>query len=135
VAGVTLTGQNGGSNLTGGSGDDTLVGGTSGADTMTGAAGADHFQFNTVPWSAGHITDFTHGVDKIDVSRLLSAVGYTGSNPIADGYIKVGDDGSGNTWVYFDRDGTGTGDQWGTRVVTLDHVASGSLTTADWIFH
>jgi Ca2+-binding RTX toxin-like protein len=133
--GQVLTGQSGGSNLVGGSGDDTLIGGTSGADTMTGAAGADHFQFNTVPWQAGHITDFTHGVDKIDVSRLLASVGYSGSNPIADGYIKIGDDGSGNTWVYFDRDGTGTGDQWGTRVVTLDHVASSSLTASDWIFH
>jgi Ca2+-binding RTX toxin-like protein len=134
-SGQVLTGQSGGSNLAGGSGDDTLIGGTSGPDTMTGAAGADHFQFNTVPWQGDTITDFTHGVDRIDVSRLLSAVGYSGTDPIADGYIRFGDDGNGNTWVYFDRDGHGTADQWGTKIATLDHVAASTLTTSDWIFH
>ena len=112
-----------------------LIASTSGPDTMTGAGGADHLQFNTVPWQAETITDFTHGVDKLDVSRLLAAVGYTGADPIADGYIKFGDDGNGNTWVYFDRDGHGTADQWGTKIATLDHVAPATLTNSDWIFH
>jgi Ca2+-binding RTX toxin-like protein len=134
-SGVTLQGQDGGSNLTGGSGSDTLIGGTSGPDTMTGAGGADHFVFRTVPWQGDHITDFTHGVDKIDVSALLASVGYAGTDPVADGYIRYGDDGSGNTYVYFDRDGHGTADQWGTRVVTLDHISASTITTADWIFH
>jgi Ca2+-binding RTX toxin-like protein len=120
--------------MTGGSGDDTLIASTSGPDTMTGGAGADHFQFNTVPWQADNVTDFTHGVDRIDVSHLLAGVGYSGTDPIADGYIKFGDDGQGNTWVYFDRDGHGTADQWGTKVVTLDHVSASTITGSDFIF-
>lgn len=128
-----LTAGGGGSNLTGGSGDDTLIGGT-GPDTMTGAGGADHFVFRDAPWSGGHITDFTHGVDKLDVAGMLAKVGWNGTNAVADGYIKLLDDGRGDTWVYFDRDGPGTGDQWGTLVTTLDHVSPGVLTASDWIF-
>jgi Ca2+-binding RTX toxin-like protein len=129
-----LTAQPGGSNLVGGSGDDTLNAGT-GPDTLTGAGGADRFVFHQLPWNAGHITDFTHGTDKIDVSALLSSVGYSGSTPFADGYLKLLDDGNGNTWLYFDRDGHGTADQWGTFVTTLDHVAPGALTLSDFIIH
>jgi Ca2+-binding RTX toxin-like protein len=133
TAGQTLTAQPGGSNLQGGAGDDTLFAGH-GADTLTGAGGADHFVFGDVPWQAGHVTDFTHGVDRIDVSGLLSKAGYAGADPIADGYIKLIADGQGDTWVYFDSDGRGTADQWGTLVVTLDHVTPGSVTAGDWIF-
>ena len=134
--GQVLTGQSGGSNLAGGPGGDTLIASTSGPDTMTGGGGGDHFEFDTVPWQAATITDFTEGQDKLDVSHLLSSVGYTGSNPIADGYIKFGDDGSGNTWVYFDRDGSaGTADQWGTHIATLENVSASTIGAGDFIFH
>jgi Ca2+-binding RTX toxin-like protein len=130
-----FTAHDGGSNLTGTSGDDTLVG-AHGQDTMTGGGGADHFAWNDLPWAYAQITDFAAGSDKIDVSHLLSMVGYAGSNPIADGYVKFGDDGQGNTWVYFDRDGSaGSADQWGTHLATLQHVTASSLSGADFIFH
>jgi Ca2+-binding RTX toxin-like protein len=119
--------------MVGGSGNDTLIGGT-GPDTMTGAAGADRFMFRDAPWQAGHITDFTHGTDKIDVAGMLAKVGWSGTNAIIDGYIKLIDDGHGDTWVYFDRDGPGAADQWGSLVTTLDHVSPGTLTASDWIF-
>jgi len=129
-SGQTLQGQSGGSQLTGGAGDDTLVGGT-GPDVMTGAGGADHFAFQAAPWSAAEITDFTRGTDKLDLSGLLSAAHYTGSDPIADGYVKLIDDGHGDSWLYFDSDGRGTADPWGTFVATLDNVSAGSITSAD----
>jgi Ca2+-binding RTX toxin-like protein len=132
--GQTLQGEDGGSNLRGGAGDDTLIGGT-GPDTMTGAAGADHFVYQSTPWQGGQITDFTHGVDRIDLSGLLTSVHYAGSDPIADGYVKLIDDGSGDTWLYFDSDGPGTADPWGTFVATVSGVAPASLTASDFIFH
>src|SRR6185437_7221297 len=133
-SGQVLTAQSGGSNLTGGAGDDTLNAGT-GPDTLTGAGGADHFVFRTLPWTAGQITDFTHGTDKIDVSALLSAGHYSGSDPIADGYVKLIDDGHGDTWLYFDTDGHGTADQWGTFVATIAHVTPASLGLSDFVVH
>jgi len=130
--GQTLQGEPGGSNLQGGSGDDTLIGGN-GPDTMTGAGGADHFAFKAVPWSAGHITDFNHGVDKLDLSTLLSKAGYSGADPIADGYVKLIDDGQGDSWLYFDSDGRGSADPWGSFIATLDHVAPSGVTSADLV--
>jgi Ca2+-binding RTX toxin-like protein len=134
AAGVVLTAQPGGSNLVGGPGDDTLNAGT-GPDTLTGGGGADHFVFGTVPWTAGQITDFVHGTDRIDISGLLSRAGYAGSDPIADGYLKLLDDGHGDTWLYFDRDGHGTADPWGTFVATIEHVSPAGLALADFIVH
>ena len=73
-----------GSALTGGAGADTLISQHQAA-TMTGGAGADVFSFRQLPWSAGHVTDFTLGVDRLDFSALFAASGYRGSDPIADG--------------------------------------------------
>ena len=132
--GQVLRAQDGGSNLVGGTGADTLIA-AHGPDTLTGAGGADRFVFGELPWQPGHITDFTPGTDKLDLSGLLSQSGYTGGDPIGDGYVKLIDDGHGDTWLYFDTDGRRTADQWGTFVATLDHVAPASLSTGDLIFH
>lgn len=132
--GVVLHGQSGGSYLVGGPGDDTLIGGT-GPDIMTGQAGADHFEWDALPWSAARVNDFTHGVDKIDVSGLLAASHYSGTDPIGDGYVKLIDDGHGDTWLYFDTDGHGAADPWGTFVATLQGVSPATLTNSDFIFH
>lgn len=130
--GQTLTAQDGGANLVGGGGNDTLTG-AHGADTMTGGACNDHFVFNELPWAPADIKDFTQGQDKIDLSALLAASGYSGTNPIADGYIKLFDNGSGGTTMYYDTDGPGTADMWGTNVATIEGIAPTSLTVADFI--
>ena len=133
-SGQTLTANDGGSHLTGGSGDDTLTG-AHGPDVMTGAGGVDHFVFKVIPWSAGEVTDFTSGVDKIDVSALLTQAHYSGADPVADGYLKLIDDGHGNSWLYFDSDGRGTADAWGSFIATLDHVSPTAVRPGDWIIH
>src|SRR6185437_6741372 len=128
--GQVLVAQDGGSNLQGGAGDDTLVAGH-GPDTLTGGAGADVFRYPSLPWSAGEVTDFTPGTDKLDLSGLFSSAHYTGSDPISDGYVKLIDDGHGDSWVYFDSDGRGTADAYGTFIATLDHVSPGQVHASD----
>lgn len=60
--------------IKGNSGDNVLTGGK-GRDTLTGSDGSDTFDFNSVKdsvASASHdtITDFTHSIDKIDLSSI-----------------------------------------------------------------
>ncbi|WP_325918226.1 retention module-containing protein [Pseudomonas frederiksbergensis] len=89
----TLTGDSAGNRidgglghdvLNGGGGDDLLIGGL-GNNTLTGGSGADTFQ-----WQAGNsghdvITDFTPGLDKLDLSQLL--LGENGSAASLDDYL------------------------------------------------
>jgi Ca2+-binding RTX toxin-like protein len=69
-----IAGGTGNDVLNGGLNDDRLTGG-SGADQMTGGTGADVFVFAAASESNGlgatdRITDFTHGVDRIDLSAI-----------------------------------------------------------------
>jgi Ca2+-binding RTX toxin-like protein len=127
-----LTSNDAGSKLSGGDGNDILIAGR-GADTLTGGAGTDIFQFDHVPTSAGHVTDFTVGTDMLDLRGLFTAVGYTGSNPVADSYLSFVSDGVGGTKVIFDPDGAGPAGS--SLITTLDHVSPASLTMgSDWYF-
>ena len=73
-----IVGNGSANSLSGGAGNDTLDGGA-GADTLIGGAGSDHFVFNTVD-AVDTITDFVHGVDKIDLSAsIFSALGAVGT--------------------------------------------------------
>ena len=67
-----LTGRNGNDGLVGDDGNDKLIGGA-GADMLTGGAGGDHFIYGAATDSNKQrdvITDFTHKVDKLDISAL-----------------------------------------------------------------
>ncbi|PVZ19461.1 MULTISPECIES: M10 family metallopeptidase C-terminal domain-containing protein [unclassified Pseudomonas] len=74
-SGDRLEGLGGNDQLDGGAGDDVLIGGA-GADMLTGGSGADTFVYQSVNDSyrgsgtSDLITDFTVGVDCIDVSAL-----------------------------------------------------------------
>ena len=127
-SGVTRTGNDqSDSTLTGGPGNDTLTA-EHRADVMTGAGGADTFRFHVLPWSPGHVTDFTVGTDRLDLSPVFATAGYTGSDPIADGRVTVDSYGVDGTRVFFDDDGPGG--NWPTLMTTLDHVPSAGLTWA-----
>lgn len=103
-----LTVRGGGGNvLSGGRGDDVLRGGGgidhlnggSGADELRGGGGADTFVFDTVSGpGAGQrdrITDFTHGVDRIDVSGLDADPTTAGDQAFIFGEER----GAGQIWV------------------------------------
>jgi beta-glucanase (GH16 family) len=127
TTGVTLQANDtAGQLLTGGTGNDTLHAGHDSV-VMTGGAGADSFVFDDTPWNAGHITDFTPGTDKLDVSALLNEAGYHGSQPFADGILQLAPDGSGGTILSFDSDGPGSANPWPITLTTLDHVAPSDL--------
>ena len=120
--------------LAGGAGDDVLIA-SHGADVLTGAGGADVFTFPVLPWSAGHVTDFTPGADVLDLRPLFQAAGYGGSDPVADGYLSFSDDGAGGTRVWFDPDGPGSGTPWPFLITDLDHVSPSALQPGhDWLF-
>jgi Ca2+-binding RTX toxin-like protein len=132
ASGQVLTAAKAGDILVGGAGADTLNA-SQGADTLTGGAGNDRFVFGKPPWAPAHITDFVHGQDLLDLRGLFAGTGYTGTDPVADHYLSLISDGKGGTAILFDRDGAGAGQQWGTYVIDLEHVAPSSLTAADWI--
>ena len=128
--GDTITSNNYGSTIVGGTGNDTLIAGK-GADHLTGGAGSDTFVFNSLPTHAGDITDFTHGVDKLDLSGIFSSIGYTGTNPLKGNYLSFVSDHHGDTNVYVNaHNGAGS-----ILVTTLDHISPSSITTSDWIWH
>lgn len=83
----TIIGGSGAMKADGGSGRDLLIGGSF-KDTLTGGSGGDSFRFinSGGPSNATHvITDFQHGLDKID----LSGGGYTLAD-ISSATIKAG---------------------------------------------
>lgn len=73
MIGVLRVGTEVNDRLSGGGGDDTIDGGA-GRDTLTGGSGIDLFRFNATGDSTrtnpDGITDFEHGVDRIDLSGL-----------------------------------------------------------------
>ena len=98
-----VQGTTGRDTLVGTVGDDRLVGGA-GADTLTGGAGADTFVYSSVRDALDTITDFTPGIDRLDLSALLASIGYAGANPVADGVVRLVDTAAGLS-VQIDTDG------------------------------
>jgi Ca2+-binding RTX toxin-like protein len=151
----TLIGNLGNDLMYGGSGNDTLIGGA-GDDRLYGEEGADIFIsgkgrdslylgvgadqdkiiidasiLNEISLHRDNIYEFQTGAggDKLDVSALLHAVGYTGSNPVADGYIKLTVSGGDDIKVQFDADGAGS--SIAQHLVTLIDTPLASFSAAD----
>ena len=93
------------------------------AAALTGGAGGDTFVFGVTPWNAGHITDFTVGVDRIDLSPLFAASGYSGVNPVGDGDVTLASDGAGGTNIFYDIDGPAGASTIQFKIVDIDNVA------------
>ena len=82
-----LVGGAGNDSLIGGAGNDILIGGADN-NTLTGGSGNDQFIYQTLNYSGDTITDFNQSQDKLIFTDLLKSVGYSGSNPISDGYLQ-----------------------------------------------
>jgi Ca2+-binding RTX toxin-like protein len=114
--------------LAGGIGNDILDGGGQ-ADILTGGAGQDRFAISQWPEGAAVITDFTLGQDKLDLNALLAVSGYTGNDPVADGWVTTASDGGDGANVYFDPDGPGS--LGPVLVADLEHIAPTSANVAN----
>ncbi|MGK9236569.1 M10 family metallopeptidase C-terminal domain-containing protein [Inquilinus limosus] len=126
-----LFGEEGNDALGGGSGNDLLRGGV-GNDVLTGDAGADVFGYQLVDdslaGSADHITDFSKGEDKIDLSGL-DADDETDAN---EAFAFIGAeafDGTAGQLRYECKDGSTVvqGDTDGDKVVDLEIVLTGTI--------
>lgn len=98
-----IFGLNGRDTINAGEGDDIVIGGP-GVDLLSGGPGNDRFVYTSLVDAGDTITDFTPGEDKIVLTALLDSLGYSGSNPIADGYVGFQSQGS-NSFVLIDADG------------------------------
>jgi hypothetical protein len=67
----------------------------------------------------------------LDLTGIFNSIGYTGSNPVADGYLSFVSDGAGDTKIYVDPHNSSAP----TLITMLDHVVPSSITTSDWVFH
>ena len=97
----TIIANDAGDTIQAGRGNDTIVAGH-GADILYGGPGSDTFVFNFLNTALAQIRDFAAGQDVIDFHQLLATVGYTGINPIADGWLNLVTDGNGGTDVVVD---------------------------------
>ena len=121
-----LNGNNTRDPLTGTAGNDYLVGGA-GAKTITGGAGNDLFVYTSLRDVGQTITDFTVGEDKLVFTQLLTSIGYNGTNPIADGYVRFVQGSTANSTVLqIDRDGI-SGSAVFRNFITLDNITSTQL--------
>jgi serralysin len=133
--GCTLTGGGGNDILIGGVGNDRLIGGA-GIDTMTGGGGADTFVFVAGDSSAASgqqdlITDFTSGVDLIDLSAI-DAIAASSSYDLFRFLGTSAFDGSAGELDYFYNSSLGVtvlqGDTNGDRVADFAIDLSGNVT-------
>ncbi|HBY80779.1 MAG TPA: hypothetical protein DEG47_28065, partial [Cyanobacteria bacterium UBA11148] len=128
----TIDGKSGDDLLRGGAGNDTLLGGAgndilvggSGNDTLTGGSGNDQFVYQALTDAADTITDFNTTADKLVLTSLFQSIGYGGSNPIGDGYLRFVQLGSGATQVEIDANGGA--DSFST-LATLNSVTATNL--------
>jgi uncharacterized repeat protein (TIGR03803 family) len=129
--GDTITSNDYGSTIIGGSGNDTLIAGHS-ADMFTGSAGNDSFVYNYLPWNAGMVSDFAPGTDVLNLKGIFASIGYTGSDPVADGYLAFISDGAGDTRVIVAPQGPST--TIPITVTTLDHIDPSMVHSGDYLF-
>jgi len=102
--GVPVVGTGARDILVGTAGDNVITGGGAG-DTLTGGAGGDTFVYTNVRDAGDIITDFTPYADKIQLTALLTSIGFSGPNPVASGHIRVVD-GINGVSLQYDTDGT-----------------------------
>lgn len=102
----TIQGTSGRDAIVGTPGDDIIIGGA-GADTLTGGAGINIFVYNSLRDVGDTITDFVPGKDKLSLRPILTAIGWSGTDPVAEGWVSFTLTRLGQTQVNIGNPGTG----------------------------
>lgn len=89
--------------LTGTAGDDEIEGGE-GADAITTGGGRDVIVYRSLRDAGDTVSDFAPGSDRIDLHALLAAIGYSGSDAVASGHVRIVT-ATGGLAVQIDSDG------------------------------
>lgn len=126
-----LNGGDGVDTIRGGDGNDGIAGGR-GADRLNGGNGSDTFFFNEVDQLNDTIVSFETNRDLLDVGGLLDSVGFAGTDPIADQYIRITAVASA-TDIRFDADGAGAGAA--ILIARLFNVSAASINASDFVFN
>jgi Ca2+-binding RTX toxin-like protein len=116
-----ITASSGNDTINGGAGNDIIKAGA-GADMLTGGTGHDMFAFSAVG-AGSKATDFHPGEDLLDLRSLMKAIGYAGTDPVADHTMALVPDGAGGTEVTVDPTHSGTMH----NLVDVQHVAVANL--------
>ena len=98
-----------------------------GGNLLTGGAGVDTYNLNGCNCNGAfdEVTDFTAGSggDVIGIQNVINTIGFGTDNPFAGGYLRLADDGFGNTLVQIDRQGFNDVNETGlVTVLKLDNV-------------
>lgn len=117
-----IYGYAGNDQLLGGADNDQLVGGA-GDDNLTGGFGIDRFVYQSLADGSDTITDFSSNEDLLDLSPLFASLEYTGSDPIADGYLII-QASNQDTLIYASSTGSG---QYPELLATLSSVSPDDL--------
>jgi 2',3'-cyclic-nucleotide 2'-phosphodiesterase (5'-nucleotidase family) len=105
---------------------DVLMGGV-GTNAITTGAGTDRVLFSSLRDGRDVVADFVVGEDKLVLNQLLKGIGYTGSNPLTDGTVKVMASGASSV-VLVDPDQAGPGR--GIPLAVVTGVAAAALNSA-----
>ena len=127
----SLLGGAGYDSLIGGAGNDILVGGD-GYDDLTGGSGNDQFVYTSIEDRRDTIADFEIGKDKIVLTELFKSLGYSGTNPITDGYMRIRQFSSA-TWVEIDADGRNGSGSF-QPLISIENVSANTLSNSDFVF-
>lgn len=118
-----IIGTPGKDSLVGTPGDDWFLG-AGGKDKLTGGDGANVYAYASLSDAGDTLTDFVSGKDLVDLRALMAAIGYTGSDPVADGLLRL-KTGSKGALLQIDADGAGPG-KWLT-LLTFKGLATSQI--------
>ncbi|AIE75094.1 MULTISPECIES: calcium-binding protein [unclassified Synechocystis] len=119
-----LHGGENGDILLEGYGNDVLIGGL-GIDKLSGGFGDDKFVYSALDEAGDVILDFNRSRDQLVLTELFTGLGYNGTNPIVDGYLRFNRLGF-SAQVRIDADGLTNGSNYIT-LTTLVGVLPSNL--------